>query len=285
MTMMVIEAIPKVSGMVYAVVATIAVVVLFRTDRFNMKTGYLLLALSTVFGFLVFAPMLPYQFQAFLLGNTAGLGVPVAMAAAVLLLFIVLAFLFGRAFCGYVCPIGAAQELAYHVPVRKLKLRGKVVPVTFRLVFLIAAVALALASSIGLLTYLGIRDFFYLNVTSAFFYVFLALVIVGVFFYRPFCRFLCPYGALLGLASVKGVFKLRRNENCIECGECEEVCPTGEAGRTDRKQECYMCNRCREVCPADAIAYVRRRVRRPLAGEEAHEPELGAVGAGREEDD
>jgi len=282
--MVVIEVVPKVAGMAYAVAATIAVVVLFRTGRFNMKIGYLLLALSTAFGFLVFAPMLPYQFQAFLLGNAGRLGVPVAMAAAVLLLFIVLAFVFGRAFCGYVCPIGAVQELAYRVPVKKLKVRGKVVSVTFRLVFLIAAVALALASSIGLLTYLGVRDFFYLDVASAFFYVFLALVIVGVFFYRPFCRFLCPYGALLGLASIKGVFKLRRNENCIECGECEEVCPTGEAGGTDRKQECYMCNRCREVCPADAIAYGRRRAHQSLAGGEAHVPELGAVVTGSEED-
>jgi len=282
--MIVIEAIPKVAGMAYAVVATIAVVVLFRTGRFNMKIGYLLLALSTAFGFLVFAPMLPYQFQAFLLGNAGGLGVPVAMAAVVLLLFIVLAFVFGRAFCGYVCPIGAAQELAYRVPVKKLKLRGKVVPVTFRLVFLIAAVVLALASSIALLTYLGIRDFFYLSVAAAFFYVFLALVVAGVFFYRPFCRFLCPYGALLGLASIKGLFKLQRNENCIECGECEEVCPTGEAGRTDRKQECYMCNRCREVCPADAIVYARRWGHQPRVGEKAHVSESGAVAAPSQND-
>jgi len=131
--------------------------------------------------------------------------------------------------------------------------------VLFRLAFLVALVVLAVTLSVPLLRYLGVGDFFQLNVTSAFFYPFLALVVVGLFLYRPFCRFLCPYGAMLSLASLAGLFKLRRNENCIECGDCEEACPTGEATRRARKQECYMCNRCREVCPVDAIVLARRQ--------------------------
>ncbi|MFW6125620.1 MAG: 4Fe-4S binding protein [Chloroflexota bacterium] len=250
--------------MAYAVVATVGLVVLFRTGRFTMKVGYALLAVSTLFGFLVFAPMLPWQWQMMLVGNPQQAGVPLPLAGGVMTLFLVLAFLFGRQFCGYVCPIGTVQELVYRIPVPKLRLTNKWFPVLVRLAFLVAVVVFAVVLSVPLLRYLGVADFFQLNVVSAFFYAFLALVVVGLFFYRPFCRFLCPYGALLGLAAVKGLFKLRRNRDCIECGDCEEACPTGEATRSARKQECYMCNRCREVCPVNAIELVRRHSEQSL---------------------
>lgn len=245
--------------MAYAVVASVALVVLFRTGRFNMKIGYPLLAVSTLFGFLVFSPMLPWQWQMMLVGSPQQAGVPPPLAGAVMMLFLVLAFLFGRHFCGYVCPIGAVQELVYRIPAPKLRITSKWGPVLFRLAFLVTLVVLAVTLSVPLLRYVGVGDFFQLNVTSAFFYAFLALVTVGLFIYRPFCRFLCPYGALLSLVSMVGLFKLRRNEDCIECGDCEEACPTGEATGKARKQECYMCNRCREVCPADAIRLLRRQ--------------------------
>ena len=57
---MVIESIPKIAGMIYAVVATILVIVLLRRQKLNKKIGYTFLAISTLFGFLFFAPMLPY---------------------------------------------------------------------------------------------------------------------------------------------------------------------------------------------------------------------------------
>ena len=258
--MMVIESIPKFAGMVYAIVASLLVVLLFRTGRFNKRTGYAILFISIAFGFLVFAPMLPNQFQVVLLGNTKQLGMPVALAIMVLILFIVMAFIFGRGFCGHVCPIGALQELTYLIPGRKVTIRSKVIPIGFRLGFLAAFTVLALGFSIGMLRYLGVKEFFYLKFTSPYPYVFLGLFIAGTFVYRPFCRFLCPYGALLSLAAIKSRFKLRRNEQCIDCRKCEEVCPTNEAGRTNLRQECYLCNRCREVCPVDAIDYGKKRL-------------------------
>jgi len=86
----------------------------------------------------------------------------------------------------------------------------------------------------------------------------LTLLVVSLFFYRPFCRVVCPYGALLSLAGLASRFKLRRNPSCIECGKCEFACPTGEAGREDRKGECYLCGRCTEVCPVKGAITYRR---------------------------
>jgi len=259
---MVVESVPKMVGMAYAIASLFVLFYLFYKNKFNKNIGYFFLIISSIMGFLVFAPMFPNQFQLLVLGNTGQLGVPLQIAVIGLLLFIVLTLVFGRMFCGYLCPIGAIQELAYIIPIKKLKITNKIIPIVFRLIFFLVFIVISVVFSIGILTYLGFRDFFYLNLVSLFFYIFLALVILSVFIYRPFCRFFCPYGMLLSFTSIKSVFKLRRNDNCIDCKKCEKICPTNEAGRLDLKQECYLCNRCKDVCPVNAIEYNRKEVKK-----------------------
>lgn len=257
---MVIDSIPQVVGMAYAIIATLVIVILLRKDKFSRRKGYIFLIVSTLFGFLVFAPMLPLQLQTILMGNVKQIEAPLPLAIVVLVMFIVLAFAFGRSFCGHVCPIGTVQELIYLLPSKKLKIPNKAITIGFRLIFSIAFVILAVAFSTGLLKYLGVKDFFHLDTGSVFFWGFLAIMVISIFFYRPFCRLACPYGVLLSLAVIKGRFKLRRNENCINCKKCIEACPTNEVGWTDLKQECYMCYRCKEICPVDGMEYTRRYI-------------------------
>lgn len=254
---MVLENIPKIVGMIYAVAAFAILAYLFKTDRFTRRIGYAFLAISAAMGFLVFTPMLPYQFQMLLLGDIDALGVPLAGVLVGLSGILLLTLLFGRLFCGYLCPIGAVQELMYCLPGKKIRLGHKTLAMAIRLVFLGVIAIAGILWSVAVLPYFGIYQFFHLDVASMFFLVFLAIVAFSIVIYRPFCRLVCPYGALLSLAARKGVFKLRRNDACIECGKCERVCPTDEAKRGDLKQECYLCDRCREVCPANAIAYRR----------------------------
>jgi len=252
-----IEGAPQAIGMIYAIVAVILLAVLFITGRFNRKIGYIFLGVSTILGFLVFAPMLPIQMQVLLMGQARQLGVPIAMAVLVLVVFVVITFILGRVFCGYVCPIGAVQELVYRIRTKKLMIKNKAVLLGFRLFFLLAFVILAIVFSVGLLNYIGVREFFHLEL-SGYFFVFLAVVIISVFIYRPFCRILCPYGAILSLVAGKSRFGMKRSDKCIVCETCEDVCPTGEAGVDDWKQECYLCDRCRDACPHNAIEYTRR---------------------------
>lgn len=76
---------------------------------------------------------------------------------------------------------------------------------------------------------------------------------------RFWCRLACPLGALLALTSKAAVVKRHVNADCIECGRCERVCPTGaisaKLGYASDPAECIMCLDCVRVCPVDAIEF------------------------------
>ena len=91
-----------------------------------------------------------------------------------------------------------------------------------RVTFLVLFLVFAYVFSFSLVALLGIHDFFYL-VPAAGAFVFLALILLGITFYRPFCRPFCPAGLLFSLAGWKGVLKIRRTDACINCGKCEKV--------------------------------------------------------------
>ena len=257
---MVISAIPKFVGFVYALVMIFVLAYLWYSGRWRQKIGWLLLLISAAFGFLIFSPVAPYQFQQLVLGDVQGLGAPLIIGAIGLFIVFLLVVVFGRFFCGYICPVGTVQEIVHHVPVPKWDLRQKNVFMLVRAAFFVVFLLAAFIFSASLLAWFGIRDFFYLALTggSAVFFV---VLLVSIVFYRPFCRLVCPYGFLLSLGAAKSLFKLRRTDACIECKKCEKACPTDEAKREDAKSECYLCGRCTDICPEEgALRYTRNQL-------------------------
>jgi len=86
------------------------------------------------------------------------------------------------------------------------------------------------------------------------------------------CRYLCPYGALLGIASLCSPLRIRRSEpDCIDCAKCAKACPSSlpvDKLITIKSAECTGCLECVAVCPAeDALQLALPRwTRTPNAG-------------------
>ncbi len=176
----------------------------------------------------------------------------------------------GRIFCGYICPLGTLQELISKINFKsnlkeskEAKYRIEVssrFSSKIRWIFLSILFLLAVVWSIIILPEFNpLSGFLFLKTFAPTLIIpFISLVIVcitSIFIYRPFCRFLCPFGAGSSFLSRFTGIKYQRTEDCTECGLCEKICPTQEAAADSKKGECYFCNRCIEICPNDAIKF------------------------------
>ena len=202
--------------------------------------------------------------------ETWGPFISILLPVPLILLFIT-SFFFGRMFCGYACPVGAAQELVSKIKFKSTmkkqkKVRGAIIiPQKYtkiiRWSFFGFVVVIMLIWGFIVLDYFNPFPAFQLfqgiiEVTIWFsFIILIASIILGIFIYRPWCQLFCPFGAFASLASRFSLFKFRRNDNCTECKICETICPTREAYEDSNKGECYACNRCIEACPVDAIKF------------------------------
>ncbi len=217
--------------------------------------------------------------------------VPVLHPAAMFLLlaFVAISFLFRKAFCSWLCPIGAISEYLWRaggkmfgrnfqiwrwfdIPLRGLK---------YLLLGFFAwavssmsanAIAAFMRSDYGLIADLKMLNFFRtLGETGAI--VLVVLVIASLFIQNFWCRYLCPYGALLGLTSLLSPLRIRRDPAaCIDCAKCAKACPSTlpvDQLITIKSAECTACLQCVAVCPAEgalgmAPALSRRRLPRRM---------------------
>ena len=148
---------------------------------------------------------------------------------SVLLFFIlpiVFTFLFGRVFCAGVCPLGALQEL---VNLKNYRLSKAVTTVLGMIpwLYLIFAILYAVTRSSFIICrfdpFIGI---FRLGGDLGLIIFGVLLLIAAIFTGRPFCRFICPYGALLSLFSRVSIWKVElTRKTCINCELCHNACP------------------------------------------------------------
>jgi ferredoxin len=141
---------------------------------------------------------------------------------------LVTALFFGRTFCAAVCPHGALQEFVLVKPLKVpmwLEHALGVVPFLF-----LGAGAILAATGCGFVIcrYDPFVPLFRLSGSLSLLTLGAAFVAVGMFVGRPYCRFLCPYGALLRLASLAAKWPVRVSATrCIQCDFCEQTCPYG----------------------------------------------------------
>jgi polyferredoxin len=199
--------------------------------------------------------------------------IPSVHPAAMFLLvaFLAIAFLARKAFCSWLCPVGTISESLWRAG-RKIFRRNFALPrwldVPLRglkyvlLGFFVSAVAIMPAA--------GIREFMHTpfgivaDVKMLNFFRFIGetgLIVIGVlvfgslFVKNLWCRYLCPYGGLLGLVSLLSPVGIRREEQrCIDCGKCAKACPSAlpvDRQLTVHSAECTGCLECVAVCPAE----------------------------------
>src|SRR5436305_5640495 len=185
--------------------------------------------------------------------------------------FLAIAFLFRKAFCSWLCPVGTLSEYLWRAG-RTLLRRNFNLPrwidLALRslkyllLCFFVWAVGNMPAEAIeqfmrspyGLVADVRMLNFFrYMGETAA--VVLAILVIASVLIQNFWCRYLCPYGALLGLASLLSPLRIRRSEPaCIDCAKCAKACPSAlpvDKLITIKSAECTGCMECVAVCPAE----------------------------------
>lgn len=198
----------------------------------------------------------------------------------VLGIILMFGIMLGRSICGYLCPAGLAQELLYKIPTPKIK-KNKWTRILsylkyFVLAIFVVAIPLVLGmvangiavpafckyicpigtaeGAIGLLANPNNASLFEM-LGGLFTWKFALLVVcltLAVFMYRPFCRFMCPLGALLGLFNKIAVLGITIDETkCNHCGSCVSNCKMDV--KTVGDHECINCGECKKVCPAHAI--------------------------------
>jgi NosR/NirI family transcriptional regulator, nitrous oxide reductase regulator len=136
------------------------------------------------------------------------------------------ALFFGRVFCASVCALGAIQDLVIFKPInlpRKLTIGLSMIPYAYLGVAILFA---ATNTGFVICRYDPFIGFFRLSGNAPYLYLGAGFLLAGIFIARPYCRFFCPYGVLLGLMSRFARWHLTITPSeCVNCRLCEKSCP------------------------------------------------------------
>jgi len=201
-----------------------------------------------------------------------------------LIAFLAASWVFRKSFCGWLCPVGTVSEWLWQlgrVAFRRNFRIPRIPDVILRSLkyvllglFLYAVVSMPvpairafLTGPYGIVDDVKMLNFFrFLGLAGSI--VTASLVLASVFIQNFWCRYLCPYGALMGVAALASPLRIRRNPDaCIDCAKCAKACPAAlpvDRLVTIRSAECTACLECVAACPAAGALFLaaprRRRV-------------------------
>ena len=183
---------------------------------------------------------------------------------------ILVSLVFGKSFCSWLCPAGFISEMLGDLGERVFGRRLSVprwldYPLRSLKYLLLAFFAYSiffLMNEFALKRFLDspynlVADvkmyYFFADISRAALIVLGTLILLSVIVRNFWCRYLCPYGALLGIASLLSPFKIKRNSiSCIDCAKCAIACPSRikvDKVKTVISDECTACLNCVDECP------------------------------------
>ncbi|MCR5099356.1 MAG: 4Fe-4S binding protein [Lachnospiraceae bacterium] len=197
---------------------------------------------------------------------------PLYMLGTLLLFGILL----GRMICGFLCPFGLLQELIFRIPFFKVKKSGitRALSCLKYLILAVFAVAIPVIYMVpGFCKYIcpagtleaGIPLLIldeHLRTQAGWLFSWKVMVLIGIMilclvFYRGFCRFICPLGAIYSFFNPIAFFGIRvDSKKCTGCNACISTCKMDVKKVGDH--ECIHCGCCRDICPEGAISYKGR---------------------------
>ncbi|WP_319559219.1 4Fe-4S binding protein [Marispirochaeta sp.] len=178
-----------------------------------------------------------------------------------------LALAFGPVFCGWVCPLGTVQEFVSRIGRRIFgEKHNRFIPFAadrhlryLRYLVLVWVIYATAVSGILIFAdydpYYALFNFWTGEVAIPAFVILAMVLLASLFVERPFCKYACPYGAVLGLFNLVRIFGIKRNpEICINCKACDRACPMNiqvSTAGTVRDHQCISCLECssESACP------------------------------------
>ncbi len=189
--------------------------------------------------------------------------------------------MFARTICGFLCPVGLGQDLLYKIKSPKVR-KNKITRILSYLKYVLLVVLViaipvvysirgnggtpgfckticpagTFGGGLGLLLHPNNRALLDMlgPIFTWKFCVMVAIIVAAVFLYRPFCRFLCPLGAIYGFFNRIALIGVKLDEaKCTDCGLCVAHCKMDIKKVGDH--ECINCGECMSVCPAKAIRW------------------------------
>ena len=174
------------------------------------------------------------------------------MALLIMIAFtVVTTLLWGRVFCGFLCPFGALQDFITRIVPRRFqravpqRIHDRAIYLKYGILLLIVGLA-ALPAQIAVYQYFEpFGTVFYRSTAPLLLSIAGGFLVASAVVPRFYCRYACPLGAALGVASLLSTFRIRRVEQCEPCKVCEIACPTGAIrGPEIDFKECVRCNVC-----------------------------------------
>ncbi len=184
---------------------------------------------------------------------------------------VILSMIFGRFFCGWICPATFLYELnstfSYWLQRFGIKTGKRVFDRRLKYLVLVVGMVISAISGSVLVSVvyppaiIG-REIYFAIALGGFgaglLFFILTLLFDLLISRRGFCRYICPGGALYSLLGRYRIFRIQRVvENCNDCAKCNAVCEFGlNPLRDDFGQECNNCTACIAICPTDALTFV-----------------------------
>jgi polyferredoxin len=243
-------------------VAAVTAIILLNKKRVSTLVRIISLAiLFIVFGVLtglhpsplcaLTKPFTAYQIMGFI-------PPPMIIMAGAMILFTVIG---NKIFCGWICPLGCLQEVIHKLSSVTKKFKFPfIITNSVRFSLLAVFITVVLFFSVNIFNWFNPFELFHWRPNKYILIVTSIIIVASLFYYRPFCQFLCPAGFITWIFEHTSLFRIHKSEDkCTHCTECIKESPCNAIHSIINNHtitpDCYACGKCIESCPENALSF------------------------------